>query len=71
MPPHIIRTIEELDALAPDTCILDSVGEPWLASEAKYEDGSWDLTYTTDLPAVVVFTGEQVRAARKALEEQA
>ena len=68
MTIHIIRTIADLEALDPDTCILDSRGEPWLVREAKDADGSWITMYTADLPAVVVTTVEQIRAARAVLE---
>lgn len=60
--PHIIRTVAELDALDSDTALI-------LSSSMRSAD--WEETNDNDLPAVVIATGEQVRAARKALEEQA
>lgn len=59
--PQIIRTVEELEALDPDTVVmLDRFGTLTTAD---------CLPHSHNLPAVVVATGEQVRAARKALEE--
>ena len=66
--PQIIRTVEELEALDPDTAV-------WLARHyVPYTVGTivpdpFDPEWTPPLPAVVVATAEQVRAARKALEE--
>ena len=54
---QIIRTVEELEALDPDTLVMSRKG--YLAHA---EDN-------IRIPAVVVATAEQVRAARKALEE--
>lgn len=51
----IIRTVEELEALDPDSIVLDCTGHL--------------MTNRDRLPAVVVATGAQVRAARKALDE--
>ena len=61
--PQIIRTVEELAALDPDTLILEGVG--YLAS-VKMSKINGD--YESYLPAVVVATGEQVRAALEALK---
>lgn len=70
--PQIIRTVEELEALDPDMVLLNrnededesegvlTVQE--LLSCGKIYRAKW-------LPAVVVAPAEQVRAARKALEE--
>lgn len=55
--PQIIRTVEELEALGPDTLVMSRNGYLDLA-----EDNG-------RIPAVVVATAAQVRAARKALEE--
>lgn len=66
--PQIIRTIEELEALDPDTALTLYTWEStiWPASyfQKYFEDG-----YIPDLPATVIATGTQVRAARKALEQ--
>lgn len=58
--PRIISTVPELEALDPDTMLMHrayrALIHPVVADE-------------TDLPLSVVATGEQVRAALKALEE--
>lgn len=59
--PQTIRTIEQLDALDPDTALL-------LSSSMRSAD--WEITHDNDLPAVVIATGEQVRAARQVLEQE-
>lgn len=58
--PQIIRTVEEQEALDPDTLLMHR------AYRALIRHGVAD---ETDLPAVVVAPAAQVRAARKALEE--
>lgn len=58
--PTIIRTVEELEALDPDTLLMHR------AYRALILPGVAD---ETDLPLSVVTPGEQVRAAREALEE--
>ena len=66
-PPQIIRTREELAALDPDTLLgvwhpkLD-MGCIFLQAREWAEEPVWP-------PLAVVATGEQVRAARQALEE--
>lgn len=71
--PRIIRTVEELEALDPDTVMqppLDELGlwpNAMSARSLKWSMRTWDLKY---LPAVVIVPGEQVRAARKALEKE-
>lgn len=66
--PQIIRTIEELEAIDPDTVVvlmqggIAFTGGIIAASNAGYDEES-------ALPAVVVATGAQVRAARTALQE--
>ncbi|MGC3905717.1 hypothetical protein ACYB2S_13840 [Corynebacterium variabile] len=66
--PQIIRTVEELQALDPETVV-------WPARHyGPYTVGTlvpdpFNPYWTPPLPAVVVATAEQVRAARKALEE--
>lgn len=59
--PRIIRTGEQLDALDPETLILIT------RLPAGY--AAWMMDPRYDLPAVVIASGDQVRAARKALEE--
>lgn len=71
--PQVIRTVEELEALDPETIVQR---RPQYPGQYSRTETAGDLAYvvrrwgaTTHLPAVVVATGEQVRAARKALEE--
>ena len=67
--PHIIRTPEELEALDPDAVTINNAGaiervDNWLGESGKpYPLSKWHL------PAVVIATGEQVRAAREAMEQ--
>lgn len=69
MKPRIIRTLADLEVLDPDTILDDSAG-PYAAGatlDAIYageEEG-----YRAYFPAVVIATGDTVRAARQALEE--
>lgn len=70
--PRIIRTREELAALDPDTVVVDPAvirhdaavdGDTWIAREILdwYRD---EIRF----PMAIVATGDQVRAARQALE---
>ena len=68
---QIIRTVDELKALDPDTALTLYTWEGatiWNASyfQRRFEDDG----YILELPAVVIATGEQVRYAREALEEE-
>ena len=54
--PQIIRTADELAALHPDSLVLDCTGHL--------------MTNRNRLPAVVIATGDQVRAARQSLKEE-
>ncbi|WP_334137003.1 hypothetical protein [Corynebacterium variabile] len=71
--PQIIRTVEELEALDPDTLVQPALDEwpDWpVVSYARHlavRITKWG--HYSDLPAVVVATADQVRSARKALEE--
>lgn len=67
---QFIRTVEDLKALDPDTALTLYTWEGamiWKAShfQRRFED----YGHIPNLPAVVIATGEQVRAAREALEE--
>ena len=72
MKPRIIRTREELAALDPGTVIQPPQNEQgeWprviSAESLQWAMRTWNCTL---LPAVVIATGEQVRAARQAQEE--
>lgn len=69
--PKIIRTVEELEALHPDTVVLDRDSTGGVYPVSQYLDSDeWEReVYRRYLPAVVIAPAEQVRAARKALEE--
>ena len=58
--PQIIRTVEELEALDPDTLVLDAAG---------YTVRYCSQVTRWDLPLAIIRDGAEVRAARKALEE--
>lgn len=72
MTPQIIRTVEELEALDPDTLLRGRYeGNDWHQHvyDLQYHDGTWRPDVECAFPAVVIATGEQVRAARQALKE--
>ena len=71
--PQIIRTVEELEALDPDTIVQPELDE-WIewpvvsyARHLAVRVTKWG--HYSDLPVVVICEGARVRAARKALEE--
>lgn len=71
--PQIIHTVAELEALDPDTIVQRL---PQYPGRYSLPETAGDLAYVVrrwgtnqHLPAVVVAPAEQVRAARKALEE--
>lgn len=66
--PQIIRTVAELEALDPDTVVVNASGDARAADEAITQHRYRTLDDVI-LPAVVVTPAAQVRAARKALEE--
>ena len=68
--PQIVRTFEEILALSPDTVMIDSDNEAVMPHDYIGPDGEAIGMFTRDLPAVVVASGEQVRAARRALEKE-
>ena len=65
---QIIRTVEELEALDPDTCTLDRFGDFDFAKAWIDENGKMFVGHVDFLPAVVFATGDQMRAAREAME---
>lgn len=71
MAPQIVRTVEELAALDPETVVqrYDSVAGRWprveSAADLLHAASHWSWSHC--FPAVVIATGEQVRVARKAL----
>ena len=68
---QIIRTVEDLKALDPDTALTLYTWEGATIWNASYfQRNLEDPSYIPELPAVVIATGEQVRAAREALEEE-
>lgn len=69
--PQIIRTVQELEALDPDTVVLPANHRfPESAESLLYmfKDPFADEYVDIPLPAVVVASGERVRACREALE---
>ena len=74
MKPQIIRTRDELAALDPDTLLLPAYQftNGWRSCNQKCvfrAEAAYRLDLTFHGPVVVIATGEQVRAARQALEE--
>lgn len=71
MNPQIIRTREDLAALDPDTLLFstfDTVAFPAEEAQKRMTRGRWiGIGW---IPAVVIATGEQVRAAQRALKEE-
>ena len=67
---QIIRTVEELEALDPDTCTLDKFGDFDFVKAWIDENGKMFVGHVDFLPAVVFATGDQVRAAREAMEQE-
>ena len=67
--PTIIRTVEELEALDPDTAVYTPGRDDPVFVGDFLSDIRYDQDYADDLPAVVIRDGAEVRAARKALEE--
>ena len=65
---QIIRTVEELESLDPDACTLDKLGDFDFAKSWIDENGKMFVGHVDFLPAVVFATGDQVRAAREAME---
>ena len=73
MKPRIIRTREELAALDPDTLLFPAYQftNGWESCHQKCAfraAAAYRLDLTFHGPAVVIATGEHVRAARQALE---
>ena len=68
--PQIIRTFEEVLTLSPDTVMIDSENEAVIPDDYTNSNGEAIGVFINDLPAVVVASGEQVRAARRALEKE-
>ena len=66
---QVIRTVEELEALDPDTCTLDKFGDFDFAKAWIDENGKMFVGHVDFLPAVVIASGKQVRAAREAMEQ--
>lgn len=70
--PQIIRTVEELQDLDPDTLLIDWDGEETFAyrAQASIRNLGTESMYYDSFPAVVVAPAEQARAAFEALEEE-
>ena len=69
--PRIIRTRDELEDLDRMTVLMHADdGDPLTLGWHWFDnDGSLSDESAEDLPAVVIATGDQVRAARQALED--
>lgn len=67
--PRIIRTIAELEALDPETVVVCRRWSKYETVEDLLKYIYSDRNFAAALPAVVVIPAEQVRVARKALEE--
>ena len=65
---QVIRTPEELEVLDPNACTLDKFGDFDFAKAWIDESGKMFVGHVDFLPAVVFATGDQVRAAREAME---
>jgi hypothetical protein len=70
--PQIIRSVEELEALDPDTVVMDGDTTGGLYFVRQYRDADWyeKGVYERYLPAVVIREGAEVRAANKALNKE-
>lgn len=68
---QVIRTLKELEKLDPDTVLIESDGEEVLAYRMQKSIRSLgnESMYYDSLPATVIATGAQVRAAREAIKE--
>ena len=67
---QVIRTPEELEALElVDADAIVLAGEAGTVTTVRALCGLRELVYGWGLPAVVVATGKQVRAAREAMEQ--
>lgn len=66
----IISTVEELEELDEKAYLMTRSGTCKSALWFKAVLSGFDYMHTAVLPAVVIATGEQVRAARKALNYQ-
>lgn len=65
--PQIVRTPADLEALDPDTVVLDGIGETYPV-RAFLDAGEYEKQiFERYLPAVVVRDGAGVRACREAL----
>lgn len=64
---HIIRTVEELKALDPDTAVISAENGASYYVKNLTERHTKTFIY---VPAVVIATGAQVREAREALEAE-
>ena len=64
---NIIRTAEELQTLDPESLLTDKDGDV-MSAEVWYDNADFPQNETDNL--AVIATGEQVRAARQALEKE-
>ena len=64
---QIIHTVEELEALDPDTVFMNTWGDLFDVSNVRAGINTEDFPYY--FPCSVVASGGQVRAAREAMEQ--
>ena len=68
---HVIRTPQDLEELArEDAVAIVLAGETGVVRTVEALCGMNQLVHMWGLPAVVIATGAQVRAAREAMEEE-
>lgn len=68
--PQIIRTREELAALDPDTLVaMNPITKGHATAYVWSADTALRVNLPWHAPLAIIATGEQVRAARRALEE--
>lgn len=67
---QIIRTVEELDVLDHETALMRDDGEIASVTDWLHDADIVDSPDIEIFPLVVIATGSQARAARKALEEE-
>ncbi|MCK2200496.1 hypothetical protein [Corynebacterium callunae] len=69
---QVIRTVGELEALDPEAMLIsyDEEWMPCIPMRAGEWLGDWHVDPDGIFPLAVIATGEQIRAAQKALKEQ-
>lgn len=69
--PHIIHTLDEVEALPRSTAVIDRFGMvDQVSAWCLPATGKVDPRTEMFLPAMVILTGEQVRDAQETLKEE-